>query len=121
MSPKDASKKGGAVSTADSPGKARAVRAAHRARRKSIDAQVAALPVPEGFRCLDHFLDSIAEFTAQRPGTRRQLAEYLWPKKPASTRSSELSRKLKTNRKPRRYPTAGEVAAMHLWLISQRK
>lgn len=115
-----AGRKGGSVSAADSCKKAAGLKTAHAARKNSINRQVENLGIPDGFRSLDHFLDTLREFLAARPNAGAELAKYLWPDKPRSHRRSELSKKLKTTRKPRRYPKKNELDAMHLWLISHR-
>lgn len=90
-----------------SPAKRKALAKAQAAHREAIENARKSLVTPEGFRSMDHFLDSVAERCGRVYGGQGDLATYL------ATNRKSVSRWLKKEQ----YPVQATIDAMARWYV----
>lgn len=94
-----------------SPAKRATLARAQAAHRDAIEQHRASLVCPEGFRSLDHFLDSVAERAGRHFGGQGDLARYL------GTNSKSVSRWLRKQQ----YPLQATIDAMAKWYLGKTR
>lgn len=94
-----------------SAAKRRALEAAQQAQREAVAQARRGRIVPEGFRSLEHFLDSVAEVANRVYGGQADLARYV------GSNTKSVSRWLRREKIPRQQT----LDAMHRWYLSTKR